>query len=160
MIHWTKRQCALGTLLMVADQQKLCGLYLEGQKYQPDVKESWQHSPELALFERTCEQLGEYLDNRRRHFDLPLAPQGTPFQQQVWSALQQIPYGETRQYGQLARTLGKASATRAVAAAIGRNPLLIVIPCHRVVGANGSLTGFAAGVERKAQLLKLEGTLG
>lgn len=101
-------------------------------------------------------QLEEYFAGRRRRFDLVLAPVGTPFQRRVWEALAAIPYGETRSYGEVARSLGRPEASRAVGAANGANPLPIVIPCHRVVGSNGSLTGFGGGLETKAALLELE----
>jgi methylated-DNA-[protein]-cysteine S-methyltransferase len=101
-------------------------------------------------------QLREYFAGDRTTFDLPLAPVGTPFQAQVWMALRDIPAGETRSYGQIAARLGKPSASRAVGAANGQNPLAVVVPCHRVVGANGTLTGYAGGLDRKAWLLKHE----
>lgn len=101
-------------------------------------------------------QLGEYFAGRRRRFELPLAPEGSPFQQRVWAVLQSIPYGETRSYGELARALGRPGASRAVGAANGANPIPIVIPCHRVIGADGSLTGFGGGLEAKKLLLDLE----
>ena len=101
-------------------------------------------------------QLGEYFAGTREDFDLPLAPEGTPFQQKTWEALRAIPYGETISYGEQARRLGSPSAVRAVGAANGRNPISIIVPCHRVIGSNGSLTGFAAGLEAKAWLLRHE----
>lgn len=101
-------------------------------------------------------QLDQYFAGKRREFDLPLAPKGTPFQQQAWAALLTIPYGVTRSYGQQASAIGKPAAVRAVGLANGRNPIAIVIPCHRVIGANGSLTGYGGGVERKKLLLDLE----
>jgi methylated-DNA-[protein]-cysteine S-methyltransferase len=104
-------------------------------------------------------QVRSYLAGELREFDLPLAPQGTPFQQQVWSALQKIPYGETRSYGELAAQLGNTNASRAVGRANATNPICVIIPCHRVVGADGSLTGFAFGEEIKRRLLDLEGAL-
>lgn len=109
--------------------------------------------PVLCAAER---QLAAYFAGRLRSFDLPLDPAGTAFQRQVWQALQAIPYGETRSYGALAAALGRPSAARAVGAANGRNPLSIVVPCHRVVGAGGALTGFAGGLAIKARLLALE----
>ena len=101
-------------------------------------------------------QLQEYFDGERRQFSLPLAPRGTEFQRRVWAALAEIPYGETRSYGELATALGRPGASRAVGMANGRNPISIVVPCHRVVGANGSITGYAGGVERKVYLLDFE----
>lgn len=102
-------------------------------------------------------QLQRYLSGEGRSFDLQLAPQGTPFQQQVWRVLRQIPYGTTQTYGQIARAIGRPTACRAVGAANGQNPLPIVVPCHRVIGANGTLTGFAGGLELKRRLLQIEG---
>lgn len=103
-----------------------------------------------------AEQLGEYFAGTRTHFDLPLAPHGTAFQRDVWLALGDIPFGETRSYADIARAIGRPTATRAVGAANGRNPLSIVAPCHRVVGANGALTGFAGGLAAKRFLLDHE----
>lgn len=111
-------------------------------------------SPLLDEAER---QLTEYFAGRRREFDLPLAPAGTPFQREVWDALRTIPYGRTCSYGDIARAVGRPKACRAVGMANNRNPLPIVIPCHRVVGASGSLTGYGGGLDIKAMLLKLEG---
>jgi len=109
---------------------------------------------------RTAEvrrQLAEYFAGRRREFDLPLAPRGTPFELAVWAELRRIPFGETRSYADVARALGKPAATRAVGRANGANPIPIVVPCHRVVGSDGSLTGFGGGLAAKARLLELEG---
>ncbi len=110
-------------------------------------------SPLLAQAE---EQLNEYFSHLRRDFDLPLAPKGTVFQRQVWAALEDIPYGETRTYAQIAAAIGRPQAARAVGAACGKNPLWLVIPCHRVIGSSGALTGYAGGLEAKAALLQLE----
>lgn len=104
-------------------------------------------------------QLAEYFAGRRRDFDLQLAPEGTAFEKQVWAALREIPYGETRSYGAIARELGRPGSARAVGRANGANPLPIVVPCHRVLGADGSLTGFGGGLETKERLLELEGAL-
>ena len=118
---------------------------------------SMQGAPEpTPLLLEACRQLREYFAGQRRSFQLPLAPQGTPFQQQVWQALAEIPYGETRTYGEIAEAIGRKGASRAVGAANHRNPLPIFIPCHRVIGANGSLTGYAGGLETKRFLLALE----
>ena len=111
---------------------------------------------ETPLLRRAAEELREYLAGERRKFDLPLCPAGTPFQQKVWAALREIPYGETRSYGDIAKAIGQPQASRAVGMANHRNPLLILIPCHRVVGANGSLTGYAAGLALKERLLEME----
>ena len=110
-----------------------------------------------TILRETARQLDDYFAGRRRVFDLPLAFNGTDFQKQVWQALLAIPFGETRTYGQLAAQLGNPSASRAVGAANGKNPISIIAPCHRVIGGNGKLTGFACGLEAKAFLLGLEG---
>jgi methylated-DNA-[protein]-cysteine S-methyltransferase len=102
-------------------------------------------------------QLLEYFEGRRRTFDYPLAPKGTPFQLAVWNALLEVPYGDTITYAELARRIGKPSAVRAVGAANGANPIPVIIPCHRVIGSNGTLTGYGGGIERKQWLLALEG---
>ena len=113
--------------------------------------------PETPLLIQAERELGEYFSGTRRGFDLPLAPQGTDFQRRVWRALQDIPYGQTRSYAQLAAAVGAPRACRAVGGANGRNPLPILIPCHRVIAADGRLAGFSAGLERKEALLELEG---
>ena len=119
-----------------------------------------QHTPDdgpaARLLREAAQQLREYFAGRRREFSLPLAPQGTAFQQQVWQALQRIPYGHTWSYAELARHIGRPQATRAVGAANGRNPIPILIPCHRVIGADGSLVGFGGGLPTKVALLRLE----
>lgn len=112
-----------------------------------------------AILERARAQLTEYFAGARRRFDLPLAPAGTAFQRRVWAALREIPYGHTESYGELAARLGKPTAARAVGLANGRNPLPVVVPCHRVIGTDGSLTGYAGGLAIKRQLLELEGVL-
>ena len=146
----------VGELTLVAGENGLVAVLWENDK--PErvrigaVVEDARH-PVLV---ETVRQLGEYFDGRRRAFDLALDFVGTPFQQQVWAALLAIPYGETRSYGQLAETLGRLSAARAVGAANGRNPISIITPCHRLIGANGDLTGFAGGLDNKRFLLSLE----
>ena len=114
---------------------------------------------ETPLINEAYRQLSEYLLGERKSFDLPLNPRGTVFQQQVWKALCDIPYGETRSYKQIAEAIGNPKAVRAVGMANNRNPLLIVVPCHRVIGANGKLVGYGAGIEKKEFLLKLEKSL-
>lgn len=111
------------------------------------------------ILAETVRQLDEYFAGKRYDFDLPLAPQGTPFQQQVWAALRQIPYGTTASYGQIAAAIGNPKASRAVGMANNRNPIAVIIPCHRVIGADGSLVGYGGGIPIKKQLLELEGAL-
>lgn len=119
---------------------------------------SWEDPEDRPLLDRLELQLEEYARGKRREFDLPLRLVGTPFQTQVWEQLRQIPYGETRSYGQIAAALGRPKASRAVGAACGKNPILLLVPCHRVVGRDGSLTGFSAegGISMKKALLRLE----
>ncbi|HKI86272.1 MAG TPA: methylated-DNA--[protein]-cysteine S-methyltransferase, partial [Thermoanaerobaculia bacterium] len=104
-------------------------------------------------------QIGDYFAGERQAFDLEIAPEGTPFQRQVWRQLGKIPYGETRSYGEIAARLGRPKGARAAGGAIGSNPIVVVIPCHRVIGADGSLTGFGSGLPVKRKLLRLEGVL-
>lgn len=109
-----------------------------------------------ALADRAFKEISEYLNGKRKAFDFPIAPKGTDFQRKVWSALREIPYGETETYGEIAAYIGNPQAARAVGNACNKNPLLLAVPCHRVLGADGSLTGFAAGIEVKEHLLLLE----
>lgn len=157
MIEYQDFHGPLGPMLVAECDQRLIGVWFDAQKYYPDTDtgQGWRRA-ETSLLTETVDQLRDYFETGRRPFDLPLAPQGTAFQRAVWSVLQTIPAGETATYGEVAKRLGEPKAVRAVGAAVGRNPLSIIIPCHRVVGANGSLTGYAAGVERKAWLLDLE----
>jgi len=148
----------LGEILLVADPAgtALCGLYLEGQKYFPPDAAQWRAAPRLPLFRRAVEELREYFAGARTRFDVPLAPAGTPFQRRVWSAIADVPFGETITYAELARRCGRASAVRAAGAATGRNPITVMVPCHRIVGSGGALTGYAGGLDRKRALLELE----
>ena len=148
----------LGPMVMVSDGTALTGLYLEGQKHFPKNAASWSWDREVLPFADTLHQLADYFEGRRRTFDLPWSPAGTLFQKRVWKELETIPFGITVTYSELARRIGRPTATRAVGAAVGRNPLTILVPCHRVVGQNGSLTGFAGGLDRKRSLLELEAT--
>ncbi|HET7569524.1 MAG TPA: methylated-DNA--[protein]-cysteine S-methyltransferase [Gammaproteobacteria bacterium] len=144
----------VGRLLLAADEEALKLISFETGRHvrQPDAK--WRKDE--APLRETVRQLDEYFAGERRDFDLPLQPEGTAFQQSVWRALRDIPYGSTESYGALAKRIGKPKAVRAVGASNGLNPLPIVIPCHRVIGANGSLTGYGGGLPVKQQLLALE----
>ena len=148
----------LGEILLVANPQgdALTGLYLERQKYFPENAAQWNESPRLPLFRNAVLQLHEYFAGTRTRFELPLAPDGTAFQRAVWSAIAAVPFGATISYGELARRCGRPSAVRAAGAATGRNPLTVVVPCHRIMGSSGALTGYAGGLERKRALLELE----
>lgn len=144
----------IGKLLLAGDGQSLSLLgFPEGsmaRKHEPDWIE------DKSRFADVIAQLDQYFSGERQDFDLTLSPQGTAFQQQVWQGLCEIPYGETWSYGQLAQHIGKPKASRAVGAANGINPIPVIIPCHRVIGANGKLTGFGGGLETKSYLLNLE----
>ena len=155
----------LGEMIALEEQNALCGLWFTGANHAPAVAGEWVHEPDLLLFGALRKQLAAYFNGTLREFDLPLAPQGTPFRMAVWELLRTIPAGSTTTYGALARQLavqqaaqreGRLPAAQAVGGAVGHNPLTIIIPCQRVVGADGSLTGYAGGLERKAALLALE----
>ncbi|MES2670950.1 MAG: methylated-DNA--[protein]-cysteine S-methyltransferase [Pseudomonadota bacterium] len=151
----------IGTLTLAADADGLRHIEFPDNRHPMD-REGWIPGARGAaadVLRATREQLREYFEGRRRAFDLPLRPQGTAFQMDVWRTLATIPWGATWSYRDLARTIGKPDAVRAVGAANGRNPLPIVLPCHRVIGADGSLTGFGGGLPIKAALLRLEGAL-
>ena len=144
-----------GPLTLVADDDALCGLYMHEQRHRP-AEQTFGSRGAAEVFERTEAQLAEYFAGHRREFDLPLALRGTPFQRSVWSALLELPHGETASYGELAQLLGKPAAARAVGLANGKNPISIIVPCHRVIGSTGSLTGYGGGLERKRYLLGFE----
>jgi methylated-DNA-[protein]-cysteine S-methyltransferase len=148
----------VGPLLIAADDDGLRLIEFHRPRHPMSQCEQWEEADHPVL-QRTQAQLAQYFAGARRSFDLPLAPQGTDFQRSVWHALAHIPFGQTVSYLQLATRLGRPSATRAVGAANGRNPLPIVLPCHRVIGADGSLTGFGGGLPTKQFLLRLEGAL-
>lgn len=145
----------VGRLRLVASETGLVAVGWERNE-QPSPKGEALVAGGHPLLEQAEGELSEYFAGRRIRFSVPLDMRGTPFQKQVWDALLRIPFGETRSYGELARQLGVPNAMRAVGAANGRNPVAIIAPCHRVVGANGKLTGFAGGLEAKAFLLRLE----
>lgn len=144
----------IGVLTLVNTDGVLSAVYMEEHTHMPDAGMFGDEGS--AGFEEATGQFAEYFAGERRTFTLPLAPAGSDFQHRVWKLLTEIPYGETRSYGQLADQLGNRLVIRAVGAANGRNPLSIIVPCHRVVGADGSLTGYAGGLERKKFLLGLE----
>ena len=147
----------VGSLLLVADGDALCGVYFEPHRQLENGGAGWERAdPDDPVLGRARAQLAAYFAGEATAFALPLGPRGTSFQSRVWMALRDIPYGETISYGELARRLGTPTASRAVGAANGRNPLSIVVPCHRVIGANGALTGFGGGMERKQWLLEHE----
>ncbi len=146
-------------LLAVADEGSLRELtfFRDPAAARQAVPEGAAHRPELAPLPEVRRQVADYFAGRLRSFDLPLAPRGTEFERRVWEALMDIPYGETRSYAEIARVIGRPDACRAVGRANGRNPIPIVIPCHRVIGSDGSLTGYGGGLDLKRFLLGLEG---
>ncbi|MEU2156327.1 methylated-DNA--[protein]-cysteine S-methyltransferase [Streptomyces sp. NPDC019396] len=143
-----------GPLTLVATDSVLSGLYMTGQRHRP--AEHTFGAPDPRPFGETVRQLDAYFAGELTHFDLPMQLVGTPFQLRVWAQLRAIPYGETRSYGDLADALGNRGASRAVGLANGRNPIGIIVPCHQVVGASGSLTGYGGGLDRKQRLLAFE----
>lgn len=152
----TEWRSPIGNLLIAASELGLAGIYFEEHKHFKG-SDRWQRDDQHPVLLQTIAQLGEYFAGQRQQFDLPLdRGQGTEFQHAVWEALSAIPYGRTLSYGDLAKFIGKPAAVRAVAAANGRNRLSIVVPCHRVIGSNGSLTGYAGGLANKEALLRLE----
>jgi methylated-DNA-[protein]-cysteine S-methyltransferase len=157
MISMTEHASPVGPLLLAASDAGLHAIYFAEHRHtDPARRASWRRDDAHPLLRRACAQLDDYFAGARTAFDLPLAPLGTPFQQQVWLGLRDIAYGATSTYGQLAAAIGRQAAVRAVGAANGRNPLSIVVPCHRVIGGSGQLVGYAGGIERKRFLLALE----
>ena len=153
-IWYDELDTPIGVLGLVADEAGLREVWFSSGRHQRTPRPEWVRAREPLTQAR--QQLEEYFAGSRQHFELPLHPIGTPFQQQVWWALARIPYGATISYGELARRIEHPQAVRAVGAANGRNPLPIILPCHRVIGANGSLTGFGGGLPTKQFLLSLE----
>src|SRR4051812_13445890 len=154
MILFTTQQSPVGELTLVGDGEALSGLYMTEHRHRPPLPPGARRDD--TAFARAREQLGEYFAGERLEFDLPLRMHGSPFQREVWGALREIRYGETVSYGELGRRIGRPNASRAVGLADGRNPISIVVPCHRVIGSSGSLTGYGGGIQRKRFLLDLE----
>lgn len=144
----------IDSVLVVTEGDALVGVFLDEDGDSPRVEPGWREGGPTVS--RVCSQLEEYFAGNRTEFDLEVRPEGTPFQESVWAALLEIPYGDTASYGEIARRVGRPKASRAVGLANGRNPVSIVVPCHRVIGSNGTLTGYGGGLERKAWLLDLE----
>lgn len=157
LVYFTEMACPLGTLVLESDGRALTRVRFPGEAA-GDGDAARIRDPEP--FTAAVAQLQEYFAGTRRRFELPLAPRGTPFQLKVWRELLKIPYGRTITYAELAHRAGNDKACRAVGAANGRNPLPIVVPCHRVIGADGSLTGFGGGIDAKRRLLEMEGADG
>jgi methylated-DNA-[protein]-cysteine S-methyltransferase len=151
---YTLQDSPIGELLLLGDGEALHGLSMQDGRRPIRPRRDWKRRDEA--FADAREQLGEYFAGTRTSFDLPLVLNGDAFQTLVWEELQRIPYGETVSYGQVARQIGRPDAARAVGLANGRNPIAVIVPCHRVIGADGSLTGYGGGLERKRLLLELE----
>lgn len=156
MIYYTYLESPIGRLLLTSDGISLTGLYMEPHRHGPVSTEGWVRDDEAVPFSSAREQLEAYFAGELQEFDIPLAPQGTPFQQRVWNELRNIPFGQTWSYGELARRIGQPTASRAVGLANGKNPISVIVPCHRVIGANGKLVGYGGGLDRKNTLLQLE----
>ena len=161
-LRYLRHDSPIGPLLLAASEQGVRAIYMRCQRHVPDAPEqhwapvSRDDAAQSAILDAAREQLDEYFAGLRSRFDLPLDLVGTEFQRSVWTALCGIAYGETISYGELARRIGNVKAVRAVGLANGRNPVSIVVPCHRVIGADGSMTGYGGGVDRKRYLLALE----
>jgi len=154
--YFSKMDSPIGELLLVGDGTSLTQLLMLNQKYYgSETQQDWQRDD--VIFRAARDQLKAYFAGELRTFNLPLAPTGTAFQRKVWQALRDIPYGQTESYGALAKRIDSPKASRAVGMANGHNPISIIVPCHRVIGANGNLTGYGGGIERKRWLLEHEG---
>ena len=151
--HFTSPQ---GRMLLVADDKALTAVCFVGQKYAPRVAADWKRDGAHALLRQAKRELAEYFAGKRTRFSIKLAPHGTPFQRSVWKAIAGVGFGKTIAYAELARRAGRPGSARAAGAATGRNPIGVIVPCHRIVGSNGSLTGYAGGLAKKRALLALE----
>jgi methylated-DNA-[protein]-cysteine S-methyltransferase len=158
VVRYTALDTPIGVVTVTSDGSAITGVYMETHQHSPGNRTSWVREPDhaCAALAAARTQLAEYFDGARLTFELSLSAMGTDMQKSVWHELARIPFGETRSYGEIAAALGNPKASRAVGAANGRNPIAIIVPCHRVIGADGSLTGFGGGVERKAWLLAHE----
>lgn len=160
MLYTSHYASPLGGMTLVSDGTALVGLYFDGQKYAAEGLDATRTQKNLPIFEEARRWLDVYFSGRKPDFTPPTAPAGTAFQQSVWEILRTIPYGQTVTYGAIARRIeqntGCRMSAQAVGGAVGRNPISILIPCHRVVGTNGSLTGYAGGLDKKAYLLRIE----
>ncbi len=154
-MHYSYLPSPIGRLMVAGDEEGLKWVVFEKGKYPPTLDESWEEK-QTSLLRETKRQLKAYFAGKLQDFDVDVAPEGTEFQRKVWRRLQDIPYGETISYGTLARRVGNPKASRAVGAANGKNPVSIVVPCHRVIGSTGNLTGFGGGLRLKERLLALE----
>ncbi|HEY0256633.1 MAG TPA: methylated-DNA--[protein]-cysteine S-methyltransferase [Candidatus Methylacidiphilales bacterium] len=152
----TLKHPLIGELLLIANPTELIGIYFADWKHTPKIQSDWKRNPTHPVLEKASKQIRDYLDGRRRSFSIPLRYTGTGFQRQIWKQIASIPFGETISYSELAKRAGKSKAVRAAGSATGKNPLCVVIPCHRVIAKNGTLGGFAGGLPRKRRLLAVE----
>lgn len=153
---WIAHDTPLGSMVLAGCSSGLIGAWLVGQAHFGGIPPDWLEDPHASLLRDAATQFDEWFAGTRRQFDLPLAPVGTAFQHAVWREIARVGFGETCAYGEIATALGKPGAARAVGAATGRNPLTIIVPCHRLVGSHGALTGYAGGLARKRALLAFE----
>jgi methylated-DNA-[protein]-cysteine S-methyltransferase len=153
-VFMTTTESPIGPLTLTAVDGVLTGVHMHEARHSPEVSPEWERDD--AAFKDVVAQLDAYFAGEQRQFDVPMALEGTEFQRRVWAGLCEIPYGETISYGELARRVGNPKASRAVGLANGRNPVAIIVPCHRVIGADGSLTGYGGGLDRKVWLLEHE----
>jgi methylated-DNA-[protein]-cysteine S-methyltransferase len=155
MCYYTQMTSPIGDIVIVATQDVLAGCYFVGQRYFPNAS-NWQQKLDHPILQQTKKQLSAYFSKQHQQFDLPVSPSGTAFQKTVWQALCNVPYGKTASYQDIANAIGKPTATRAVGTAIGKNPISILIPCHRIIGTDRKLHGYAGGLDKKEFLLQLE----
>ncbi len=155
-MYYTWVESPIGRLLLISNGDSLTGLYMTDPKHAEPIQSDWHEDTNAQPFPQTRKQLEEYFQGKRKEFDLPIELRGTNFQKRVWQALSGIPFGITISYKQLAMRIGNPASVRAVGQANGNNPVSLIVPCHRVIGADGSLTGYGGGIERKAALLEFE----
>lgn len=156
MHYYDFYESPMGRMLIVATDEGLSGLYFVDQKYYREVESDWVQAEKHPIVRQTAREMKEYFAGKRQVFEVPLAAEGTSFQAKVWKAISSVKYGNTITYSELARRAGHPDAIRAAGTATGRNPITIIVPCHRIVGSDGSLTGYAGGLERKRGLQELE----
>lgn len=159
MTYYIRFPSPLGPILLTSNGDGLTGLYMSEYKHGEEVRDDWTSGDAASLLQEAKRQLAAYFEGTLKEFDVPLAMQGTPFQLRVWEELTHIPYGTTISYGELARRVGNPNASRAVGLANGRNPVSIIVPCHRVIGSDGKLIGYGGGLPRKSALLAFEATV-
>lgn len=157
MVFYDRYESPHGGMLLVACDEGLAGVYFKRQKHHPGIRSDWRRSPDHPVLKKAKRELAEYFAGKRKRFGVALAPAGTPFQRAVWKAISKVGFGATMTYAELARRAGHPGSARAAGAATGRNPIGIIVPCHRIVGSDGGLTGYAGGLQRKRALLALEG---